>query len=294
MSEDGLGFAESTTLAKLKSILLSLKISVDVKTSIKTIKEKLKQFNTTIHQKKRQLISSLLAQRLKSATYLQSYMRAYKIRKPVQKILKRLEGNYCFVSLIKHVNNLLLKIYLTNGSTQILNFEYCNVRQSFVIYIPKDLITKTSIKVNFIADGKVFIDPNHRTEYEGPNFYNIIEFKKFVEAEKEKQEYIQSMMRLLRYSKVNTKDNDISSSDDEDTDDANIPRQKGAFKGRNSISFNTVHIKYKPIYLIRKDKRVNTVSNLHMLKPILKSPNSKGSLNKEKKVSFTNILTFNY
>jgi hypothetical protein len=292
--------SQNHMIHKLKSILLLLKISIDLENGIELIKHNFKLFISAVSTKRGLITKSIIEQRRKSAIFLQSHMRVFKIRKSVRNVLKRLETNFCLISMVRNVHKLALKIYLSNGKTQSYDFEFCNIRETYVLYFPKELTTKSSIKVNFIADGQVFIDPNHKTEYDGSSFYNLIEFKKFIELEREKEEFVQFMVKQMKYESM-TKDRCASSSDDDDTDDANVPTRSKvrnlttSFQGRNSISFNSpVNIRWSATFSGRKDKRVNTVSNLHMPKPILKSPTSQASLNKLKKVSFTNILTYDY
>jgi hypothetical protein len=285
---------------KLKEILIYMKVSINLGSSANLIIQNFKNYFQHLLNKRRVLIKSIIETRKKAAIFIQSKLRGFKIQKLAKAILKLLQSNFCLESMIKNVSILTLRIYLSLGMTQNIDFQYCKIRKTYVLYIPRELITKHSIKVNFIADGKIFIDPNYRTDYDGSgSFYNIIEFKKFVEAEEDKKEYIEMVTKQLHYRLKDINKNNISSSDDDETDDMKNP-SKGSLltlqsKKTQSYFRTSSHMEIKLKDSIQKSfHRVNTISNLRMPKPILKSPSSQSSLNKLKKVSFTNIMTYDY
>jgi hypothetical protein len=296
LSDDG-------AVESLKRYVFKLKIFFDTFSAIEFIKRELRVFSENLKIKKKIIINNIINSRLRSAVYLQTFLRSFKIHKQVQKILKKLQNNFCIVSMIKGVKKMILKIYLNKNKTQELDFEYCPIRETYVLYLPKDiLMSKNFIKVNFIADGKIFIDSHYKTDYEDSSFYNIIELKKFLEIEKEKAEHMRTILLCLRFKQI-TPRGSSSDDDDLDTSDARGEDFKNNFKRPNYKKRMRNSISYETTELLKKLKsntdmhlpKVNTCTDLKMIKPILKSPSTSGLNLKSnatpKKVSFTNILT---
>jgi hypothetical protein len=290
-------------ILKLKTNILSLKIIQSLRGSALAITKALANFENSIKLRKSQIIENILKQRQQASHKIQSQFKTYRSHKKVKALIARLKDHYCILSQIKNVKSIILQVYPKKGKTQKFEFEYCDIRNTHVLYIPKKLITVQTIRVNFIADGKVYIDPNFRTDYDlGGMFYNIIEFDKLAKLEQEKKEELNGIISYYYFKK---KSSDESSSDDEKEDkEGKVKAHHGdLFDHRNNTRLfrNSVCYTSPRFGKLGNFKnsdtsipKVKTLSNLYMPKPILKNPGSQSNLNKSKKVSFTNILVYDY
>ena len=153
--------------------------------------EKIQNFLMKIKSKRTLLIHILLDKRRENSITIQRYFRFFTMRKLIKKINHREETNFSIVSSIKYVKHIDLKVYLSDNQFKIFPFEFCKLRKLFVLYIPRNICNKRVFKVNFIADGKIIIDPIYKADYDVSKlgmFYNILDFNKIEKFEKIQRE----------------------------------------------------------------------------------------------------------
>jgi hypothetical protein len=250
---------------EVKKTLLLLKIQISRKLAMEKIANKIIE---AWNKRKTIIINKIINRRNKCAGIIQSHWKSLRIRTIVKSIKEKNKHSFCLTSNIKTVYKLDLKVYSSN-TTKFLNFNYCEVRDSYVLYVPKTMVRNTVLRVNFIADDKVFIDPTYRTDYDSNgNFYNIIDFKLFDEFEKERN-YELNQLRIDFTRKLNCSDEEFSKS--------KINRNYTMNFMRDSIpKLNHNYMK--------------SVINLPNLKPCLKTSDSNSNLNSgRKRVSFSNV-----
>jgi hypothetical protein len=285
-----------------KEKLLILKILHSRRSAACRILSSLKEYKRVMESKRHELVKHILNKRIWAADFINNHFKGFNVRKKAKPVITRLKDNFCIISQIKYVKKIYLKVFPAGkagkASPQQFDFEYCHIRQQFVLYIPKDILQNRSIKVNFIADNKVFIDPYFRTDYDQDgHFYNIIEYEKFMKLESDKVEYIDNIMASL----VNRQYHRFRYSEDEEIvnkmSTGSICLSSTKHCARNSISFsyNTAMAFRHPTHTSAVVlPRIKTFGNLISPKSILRGPASTNSLNKAKKVSFTNIVTYDY
>jgi hypothetical protein len=249
-------------ILEVKKSLVLLKIQLTRKIAMEKIANKISEIWL---RKKKLLVSRILEYRNKSANLIQSHWRKSKIQTSVKSIIEKEKHCFCLTSKIKNVYKLDLRVYSSNPP-KYFNFDYCEIKESFVLYLPKIIVKNTVLRANFIADDKIFIDPTYRTDYDSNgNFYNLIDFKIFEEFEKEKS-YELNQLKVEISRKVSSID---------DFECGKMGRNFSLNYLRNTIPFtNRIPMK--------------TMRNLPSLKPCLKSSDSYSNLNgeKRKRVSF--------
>lgn len=202
-----------------------------------------------------------------------------------------------------------------------LKFSFCKIRDVFVLYIPRTVVRGKIFKVNFIADGKIVIDPTFRSDYDkSGRFYNIIDFRQIEENEynyalensrivkyygqlyKKSLEYQKEMLEYFSKNHMAREEtNENSSSNDDFTEEAKTPNKnrrnsKRNFTGgpRRSMDFGGSSFTKKPAIksgsgfpLFQLGKFNNTHSNLNYPKSILRSPGTSRNSLGSKRVSFS-------
>jgi hypothetical protein len=247
---------------EVKKTMILMKIQIERKLASEKIANKISEI---WRRKKKLIINKILHNRNKCANLIQANWKKCKIRSLVKSIIEKNKTCFCVSSNIKNVAKLDLKIYSTNPPKH-LNFNYCYIRKSFVLYIPKSVVRNTVLRVNFIADDKIFIDPGYRTDYDSNgNFYNLLDFRAFEEYEKERS-YELDQIKFDICRRLTPTNEDFS---------------------KNMINRNfTINFMRNTIPYIKMNLR--TVTELPNLKPCLKTSESYTSLNgeKRKRVSF--------
>jgi len=138
--------------------------------------------------KKFLLIKHIIFIRNKMALRLQTYFRMQKKRKQLINIFEKDKYCYMIKSKLKYAKHLQLKVLFKDKSEKKLEFEMCPIRNTLVLYIEKKFIQEPKYYVNFIADGNTIIDPLYASHYDSKgNFYNIIDFQKLEEEQREKE-----------------------------------------------------------------------------------------------------------
>jgi hypothetical protein len=207
------------------------------------------------------------------------------------------------MSNIKYVKSLKLKIFLNETIYKVVDFDYCTVRNNFIIYIPRNLVKGKKIKVNFITDDdKALIDSSYRTEYdENGVFYNIIDFNKIEQEEQKQQKCFEETiyynnLTFLRQMEIMEKDN-------KDSIEAEISEKRFASDNnffmrpktkRNSLSLGTKKNIFGSTPYLLKNHKNKSQFNLFSPKSILKSPmGSKNNL-LPKRVSFGGKIEYTF
>ena len=304
-----------------KNILSSLKSQ-----KIQKIKNIFSKFIIFEKFKKFLLIKKILILRESKIIQIQSYYRMSCKRKQISVIIEKNKLCYLIKCKIKYAKNVELKVLFNDKTEKRLNFELCPIREIFILYIEKKLIHESKYYVNFIADGNIIIDPLYRSDYDKDgNFYNIIDFNKLDEEQKEQENekeyfYGQSYLDMLKSKKKqnfltenlnfyneenklehsdaisqNQYSNEMSDNLDnidfsmEDVDLKNQRKNYGTetnLKKRNSLIFNG---NKKNSFTIKSGLKYNlSTANLAAPKSILKSPNS-SRVSIPKRVSFGNV-----
>ncbi len=119
---------------------------------------------------------------------IQTYFRMAKKRKQIINIFDKDKNCYLIKCKIKFAKNVQLKVLFKDKTEKKLDFHLCPIRKTLILYIEKKLVREPKYYVNFIADGNTIIDPLYRTDYDKEgNFYNIIDFEKLDEEQREKE-----------------------------------------------------------------------------------------------------------
>jgi hypothetical protein len=292
-----------------------------LKCRINAIKCIIKHFRSFIKKllvQKKFFLCKILQERIFYIQLIQTNIRIFLIKKKVKKILQKQKEYFSIISDLNNYSNLSLKV-INKEKGVTLNFKYCKLRKVFVLYISRNLAQGSVYRVNFIADGKIIIDPMFRTDYdENGNFYNIIDFN-LIEDEEDKRRaekyrvvnYYRSEIakqKKIEEDKMSDRHSYISSSsswegkesEDENSQvvksGINYAKMKKLYFKRNSLNYETKERKLFSRSILNLGIKPNhTLTNLHSpLKPILKSPNfSRNSLG-VKRVSFNSQVEFSY
>ena len=257
-------------ILEMKKTFMLLKIQLSRKLAMEKIANKISEM---WKRKKATIIEQILNYREQCANLIQSHWRKNKIRTTVQQIIEKEKHCFCLTSKIKNVYKLDLRVYSVSPPKH-LNFNYCDIRELFVLYIPKKSVRNAVIRVNFIADDKIFIDPTYRTDYDSNgNFFNIIDFNMFEEYEKERS-YELNQLKVEISRKISTV---------EDFSYSQINR---------NFSFNFAR---HTIPILKNKNTMKTLTNLPCLKPCLKTSDSYTNLNgdRRKRVSFCHNVKTN-
>jgi len=255
------------------------------------------------------LIDRIMKEREKKAVPIQRCFRYYQKRIFIKNIKEKEENNFTVACSIKHAKKLELKVYLSDDEYKIFAFEYCKLRDMFVLYIPRMICKNCMFKVNFIADGKNVIDPMYKADYDvnkSGMFYNIIDFQKLEKTENNLKEDKQRILKYLcdNYKKMrgNLK-NSSSESDLEETQDKNhnyFDKLKNGdeleLKKSRSTKFSRKSLTpHSAMQLSKKNQSKmhrNTINFTSPLKSILRSPNSSRTNLAIKRVSFCEDIKF--
>jgi hypothetical protein len=287
-----------------KSRQKSISKIISAMRSNNTITNLIIEFASKSKTRSHYIITKIMSSRLKAIGIIKRCMTFYKNTKYVKSLLEKSKRCYTIISTINNINNIDLKVYLDNNQVNLYKFDYCKIRNKFVLYISRSKIDRTSYKVNFIVDGKTIIDPAYPTDYENGNFYNVINFKKIDEKEQEEEfekglcikyytEYINKELRanqiledLFMQSNSTNFEEVLKSTSSLDSITCQFKgklrssdRAKTTYSGRFSKSELNVHL-----------KMVKTQMNLlRRPKSILKNAEKSTNTIHHKKVSFGSV-----
>ena len=255
------------------------------------------------------LIDRIIKEREKKAVLIQRCFRYYLKRNLIREINGKEEYNFTVACSIKHANKLELKVYLSEDEYKIFPFEYCKLRNMFVLYIPRMICKNCMFKVNFIADGKIVIDPMYKADYDvnkSGMFYNIIDFNILEKTEnnlkEEKQRIVKYLCENYKKKRANLR-NSSSESDLEENQDKNLNyfnklpngNELELKKSRSTKFSRKSATPHSAIQLSKKypsKMHRNTINFTSPLKSILRSPQSSRTNLATKRVSFCEDIKF--
>ena len=132
--------------------------------------------------KKYLIINKIIYQRIKSVNKIRKVFKYFLIRKKINEI-KNLQKNH--LEIIYPINNkkdIKLKIYYNNHNIyKIFQFEFCEIRKLFVLYINKDMIGDNNFTngylCHFFVDNQCVIDKRYKIiKNKNGIIYNFIYF----------------------------------------------------------------------------------------------------------------------
>jgi hypothetical protein len=253
------------------------------------------------------LINQILEERKKNAIRIQRCFKFCMKRRMIREIKEKEENNFTIACSIKHVKHLELKVYLTDNEYKIFPFHFCKLRDIFVLYIPRTICKNSVFKVNFIADGKIVIDPMYKADYDinkSGMFYNIIDFKTMEKIENNQKEDKQRILKYLceNYKKKKADFRNSSSESDLDHSTEKNLNYFNTFKSgdelelkkRKSNKFSRKSMTpHSALQLSKRNSSKNHRNSINFtspLKSILRSPNSSRMHLLTKRVSFCEDL----
>lgn len=105
---------------------------------------------------------------------------------------------YTIESSIADSSEFYLQIISDKGQSKKYKAEKCPILNITTFYIPRSDIYGLLVKVHFISNGVMILDPQFGTgsddEY---NFYNMINFKKIIKAENDEKEEKKKIISLM-------------------------------------------------------------------------------------------------
>ena len=117
--------------------------------------------------KKYLIINKIIYQRIKSANKIKKVFKYFLIRKKINEIKNLQKNNLEIVYPINNKKDIKLKIYYNNHNIfKIYQFEFCEIRKLFVLYINKDMIGDNNFKngyfCHFFVDNQCVIDKRYK------------------------------------------------------------------------------------------------------------------------------------
>lgn len=149
-----------------------------------------------------------------------------------------------------------MKVYLGNGKEKIYKFQYCPIQDANVLYLPRSDIIGLIIKVHFLNEkGVVIVDPKFSTDFEDNQFYNVINFRKIMKAEKDEKEENQKLIKLLCMKKAGS---DVLKNSTSTDSLASLPHKGLSKYNKKFFSMANLNINLKSILKPRPAKRVSS------------------------------------
>lgn len=162
----------------MHQIIESRKISIFKITSILTL------YNLKLKFKKNHILKDIIVLRKKASTLIQNCFRRHIVRKKVQEIIQ-LEKTHYYLNYPFIARKVQLKVFISlyeNDSEakiveKIFDFSYCNVRQTFVLYIEPTEFKPSKYRTQLIVDSLVTCDGRFpHIECSDGLFYNVMDF----------------------------------------------------------------------------------------------------------------------
>ena len=155
-----------------------------------------------ISRKKFIFIKRIIIARRNSAIKIQTYFRAYIIKKKVGYYITKIRTCFLIESGFKQNFRNLQIIVLFNNKSKVFDLCYDKFFNKYIFYMDRTLVDKDTYKVKFIDEGKIIIDSHYETVEENGIYYNLIDFKKIRENEEKnlikKNEEIKSICNFLK------------------------------------------------------------------------------------------------
>ena len=132
--------------------------------------------------KKFLLIKNILSVRVKSANIICRAIKYYLLGKKVKKIKQLQNNNLEIIYPIHNKKRVKLKIYCNDNKCKSFDFQFCELRKIYVLYLNKDMIEKYINKneffCHFFVDDECVIDKRYKIVKNKLGIvYNLIEFK---------------------------------------------------------------------------------------------------------------------
>ena len=136
------------------------------------------------------MINQIRNQMISSIEVIKRNINYYILRKKIKSLIKKQKTHYTVYSSIKNVTSVYIKIYVDYIKLEkykIFRMNYCPIRKTFYINIPKSKFLKSNktIRFNFIINGNKVIDKSYiQKSYNGEyvNEYDFIEYDKRIKS----------------------------------------------------------------------------------------------------------------
>lgn len=110
---------------------------------------------------------------------IQFYVRNHLFRLFIQKLLFK-ERNYYKIIYPFKAKTVKLQIFINLFEYKVFDFHFCNIEDSFVLYLDPHWIFKDKYRVQFVVDGYITCDGRYPLiEFNDGNYYNVIDFSTF-------------------------------------------------------------------------------------------------------------------
>jgi hypothetical protein len=139
----------------------------------------LKRVNLISKAKRDIFINFILKERQKAALLIQKKFRAFSAKRDIKDILTLEANDYIFFYNYEdkyisagHRNQIKINLPKKNEN---LYLNYCKSLKTHYAILKNMKLMKKHLKINFLVNDKVIIDPRFQVECENGNFYNILE-----------------------------------------------------------------------------------------------------------------------
>lgn len=255
------------------------------------------------------LIYSIISLRENAIVLLHANVKGYIQRKKMEDYLAKVHCSYKITTCIDNSPNIKMVVYLNNGLDKEFFFEYDYYSSNYALFIPRNTVTESVYKFNFVSNGKIIIDSSFASINDKEKYMNIINFTKIIKAEEEKMQndlihirYIMSILkrknddsifkRSLDYLRFQGSSANLTNDDDGNSDENEEvykDKEKQYAKLVKKMSSSCIKTVFHKSLTVSKSKEIDIdVITLTRPKSILKNlrRESNNSLHHHKKVSF--------
>ena len=188
--------------------------------------------------KKQLILSQIKNQVNNSIEKIKKNIKHYILKKKVKKIIQKQYSHYTIYSSIKNVTRIDIKIFVYFVKLEkykIFPMNYCPIRKTFYINIPKSKFLKSNktIRFNFIINGNKVIDKSYiQKSYNGEyvNEYDFIQYDKRIKSLNNK--IYKELFKPNIFNKSYSSDlsTDITSSPNKDEEFFNLKKKNQSHK----------------------------------------------------------------
>ena len=159
--------------------------------------------------KKYLIINEIIYQRIKSVNKIRKVFKYFLIRKKINEIKNLQKNNLEIIYPINSKKDIKLKVYYNNHNIyKIYQFEFCEIRKIFVLYINNDMIGDNNFKngylCHFLVDNQCVIDKRYKIiKNKNGIIYNFIYFPNikninntFIKKDKHKNQYLIKLEKI--------------------------------------------------------------------------------------------------
>ena len=184
--------------------------------------------------------------RNESALKIQKMWSRYIIRLKAHKLAHHVRGCYTISPEIKNACKIYIKIFTNEFKKeeyQIKRLHYCQIRNAFVIDIPKNKFytQKKIMHFNFLKNNEIFYDSKYDKVLYLNNYVHQIDFSLYDKRQKKLDETIYSVNELFPkykiYNNSNSKDSNYLSTEDEKDNSENLALTPDKYIRKNSPHF---------------------------------------------------------